>query len=125
MHRICIIAAAVIGFGAVVAAAEEPSGPPGGRSAGDARGVAGERNPELRSEPRGDHPTRRNRSGDQADPACYRLDNADISTSGHSGRQPGGQTEIARVCVAAQQRPSKLSRRSRIRISVRPKRSMP
>ena len=29
MHRICIVAAAVIGFGAVVAAAEEPSGRPG------------------------------------------------------------------------------------------------
>lgn len=29
MHRICLVAFAVLGFGAVVAAAEEPSGRPG------------------------------------------------------------------------------------------------
>ncbi len=29
MHRICLITAAVLGFGAVVAAAQEPSGRPG------------------------------------------------------------------------------------------------
>jgi hypothetical protein len=101
--------------------------PPGARSAGDARRAAGERNPQLRSEPfrRGDHTTRRDRSGNKADPACYRLDNADNSTSGHSGRQPGGQTEIARAGVAAQQRPSKLSCGSRMRISERPKSGTP
>jgi hypothetical protein len=29
MHRICLVAAAILGFGAVVVAAEEPSGRPG------------------------------------------------------------------------------------------------
>jgi hypothetical protein len=29
MHRICLVAAAILGFGAITAAAEEPSGRPG------------------------------------------------------------------------------------------------
>jgi hypothetical protein len=90
MHRICIIAAAVIGFGAVVAAAEEPSGRPGaGQPATPTVPPAsGALSSDLNRSGGGDHPTRRNRSGDQADPACYRLDNADIPPPGTPGGNP-------------------------------------
>src|SRR5438477_5508780 len=109
--------------------------PPRGRSAGNARRAAGERNLQLRSEPvgRSDHPARRSRSRNKADPAADRRENADNPAAVHSRRQPGGQTEIAELetsaarapIVATQQRPSKLSCGSRIRISVRPKRGTP
>jgi hypothetical protein len=76
--------------------------PPGGRSADDTQRAAGERNPQLRSEPvgRSNRAARRDRSRNKANPTSFRLDDADNPAAGHSGRQPGGQTEIAqpRIC---------------------------
>ena len=93
MRGMFAIAAAVVGFGAIAALAADPNGRPGT----DQPAPLTTRDYQLRfgTVGRGDHPTRRCRSSNEADAVSFSRPDAGHSATGHAWRRPFGQTKIA------------------------------